>query len=436
MTLLLEIAAFLLLLACGALGFYVAYLSRNAENAKKKEEELLARVKLLEDEEARLRLKGPGGAAGPAPAPLPPPKTSEASFSLKEILLHVPDGLVVTDSELRVIFANLAAERIIGLPSVEAEGQLFWDVVKLHEEDGKALGEANCPLNVVLEHRIPLVRDSDLLSTRYNTEVPVAATLAPILGSEGKSRGAIYLFRDISQAKQVDRLRDEFVTNVSHELRTPLTVIKGYVELLMEEFGDTFMPSQKDFLKVINEESDRLAKLIDSILEFSQAKTGEVGLRQEQFNLLEILEDSIKFFTPPAVKKDIRIARKLPPDLSPIKGDKNAIRFAMDQLMDNAIKFTPEKGTVSVEVGGWKLEDGLWKVELSIRDSGIGIGPEVLPHIFDRFYRAEQKVHTLQGTGIGLATVKEIIELHGGTISVESIPGQGSKFTVRLPMII
>lgn len=433
MILLFEIIAFLLLLACGGLGFWVAYLSRNAESARKKEEELQARVKLLEDEGARLRLKG---AAGPMPAPLPPPKASEEPFSMKDILLHVPDGLVVTDANLRITFANLTAERIIGLPAAEADGQPFWEVVKLHEEDGKVLGEANCPLAVVLERRTPLVRDSDVLTTRYNTEVSLAAFLAPIPDPEGKSRGAIYLFRDISEAKQVDRLRDEFVTNVSHELRTPLTVIKGYVELLMEEFGDTFMPSQKDFLRVINEESDRLAKLIDSILEFSQAKTGEVGLRQEQFNILEVLEDSIKFFTPPAVKKEIQIVRRLPPDLSPIKGDRNAIRFAVDQLMDNAIKFTPEKGTVSVEVGGWKLEDGLWKVELSIRDSGIGIAPEKVSQIFDRFYRAEQKVHTLQGTGIGLSIVKEIIELHGGTISVESTPGQGSKFTIRLPMII
>jgi two-component system phosphate regulon sensor histidine kinase PhoR len=425
-TLLLEILAVMLLLACGTMGFWVAYLSRHAEAARKKAEESLARVKFLEDETVRLRLK-----AGPQ---LPLSQVPEEPFSTKDILLHVPDGLVVVDSELQVVFTNLAAERILGLPSVEADGRPFWEVVKLRDESGKTLGESDCPLAVILERRIHSVRGGDVLITSYNPEIPVAATLAPILGPEGASRGAIYLFRDISEAKQVDRLRDEFVTNVSHELRTPLTVIKGYVELLMEEFGDTFMPSQKDFLKVINEESDRLAKLIDGILEFGKARTGEIGLRQEQFNLLEVIEDSIKFFTPPAVRKEIKITRKLPPDLSPIKGDKNAIRFALDQLMDNAIKFSPEKGTVAVEIGGWKLEDNVWKVELSIRDSGIGIGPETLPHIFDRFYRAEQKVHTLQGTGIGLSIVREIIELHGGTITVQSTPGQGSQFTIRLPM--
>lgn len=431
MILLLEVLAVVLLLACGAMGFWIAYLSRAGEAVRGKDKELQARIKLLEDETARLRLKGPG-----APLPPPPPPVSEESFPMKDVLLYLPDGLIVVDTELRVVFVNLAAERILSLPSVEAEGQPFWDVVKLREEGGKALGESNCPLSVVLQRKIQSIRGGDTLVTRHNLEIPVAATLAPILDSEDKARGAIYLFRDISEAKQVDRLRDEFVTNVSHELRTPLTVIKGYVELLMEEFGDTFMPSQKDFLKVINEESDRLAKLIDGILEFGQARTGEVGLRQEQFSLLEVIEDSLKFFTPPAVRKEIVITRKLPPDLSPIKGDKNAIRFALDQLIDNAIKFTPEKGTVAVELGGWKLEDGVWKVELSIRDSGIGIAPETLPHIFDRFYRAEQKVHTLQGTGIGLSIVKEIIELHGGTIDVQSTPGQGSKFTIRLPMVL
>jgi two-component system, OmpR family, phosphate regulon sensor histidine kinase PhoR len=432
MTLLFEIVSVFLLLACGGLGFWVAFLSHTAESAKGKEEGYTSRIKLLEDEAVRLRLK-----AVPVAIPIPTPENpKEERSQQQDILRHMPEGLVMTDPDLRIAFINLAAERIIGLPAAQVEGQPFWEVVKLREEEGKALGEANCPLTVALERKAPLSRENDILSTSYGSEIPVAASIAPILGPEEKPTGVIYLFRDISQAKQVDRLRDEFVTNVSHELRTPLTVIKGYIELLMEEFGDTFMPSQKDFLKVINEEADRLAKLIDGILEFSQAKTGEVGLRQEQFNLLEVLQDSITFYTPPAVKKEIQLLRKLPPDLSPIKGDRNAIRFALDQLMDNAIKFTPEKGTVTVEVGGWKLEEGVWKVELSIQDSGMGIPPDALPHIFDRFYRGEQKVHTLQGTGIGLSIVKEIIELHGGTIDVQSTPSKGSKFTIRLPMVL
>jgi PAS domain S-box-containing protein len=433
MILLFEVLAFLLLIACGGMGLWIAYLSRTSEASKAKAEELRTRIKALEDEAARLRLR----AAQPfAPPPPSPPKAEEGNVSPRDILLSVPDGLIVADLEHHIVLLNLAAEKIIGLPADQAEGQLFWEVVKLREEDGKELGESGCPLAVVRERKTVLRRESDILTTRYGTEVPLSAVLAPVLDRKEKLCGAVYLFRDISEAKQVDRFRDEFVTNVSHELRTPLTVIKGYIELLMEEFGDTFMPSQKDFLKVINEESDRLAKLIDSILEFSQAKTGEVGLRQEQFDLLEVLEDAIKFFTPPAVKKEIQILHKFPQDLSPIKGDRNAIRFAIDQLMDNAIKFTPEKGTVAVDVGGWKLEDGVWKVEISIRDTGSGIAPENLPRIFDRFYRAEQKVHTLQGTGIGLAVVKEIIELHGGTIDVQSTVGQGSKFTIRLPMTL
>jgi two-component system phosphate regulon sensor histidine kinase PhoR len=430
LTLLLEFLAVALLLVCGMMGFWISHLARAAEGVREKERELQGRVKLLEDETVRLRLKGD------SLPKLPSPQGSEDLLFLKDALLHVPDGMVVVDSKLRVIFLNLAAERILGLPSRKAIEHPFWEVVQLREEGGQVLGEPNCPLTAVLERKAHSVRGDDILVTPYNPELPVAATLAPILDCEGRTQGAIYLFRDISEAKQVDRLRDEFVTNVSHELRTPLTVIKGYIELLMEEFGDTFLPSQKDFLNVINEESDRLAKLIDSILEFGQARTGEVGLRQEQFNLLEVIEDSIKFFTPSAVRKEIELKRTLPADLSPIKGDRNAVRFALDQLLDNAIKFTPEKGTVAVELGGWKLEDGVWKVELSICDTGIGIAPESLPHIFDRFYRAEQKVHTLQGTGIGLSVVKEIIELHGGTIDVQSTPGQGSKFTIRLPMIL
>jgi len=161
---------------------------------------------------------------------------------------------------------------------------------------------------------------------------------------------------------------------------------------------------------------------------------GQIGLRHENVDIVKLLNLVAADMEPAAVAKGVKLVRKIPESLSPCKGDFTALRFAFSHILDNAIKFTPEGGTVTVETGGWRLEDALWKLEVHITDTGVGISPNDLPHIFDRFYRTDQKVHTKQGTGIGLSVVKEIVQTHSGTISVESELRKGSRFTVRLPM--
>jgi two-component system sensor histidine kinase VicK len=429
MILLFEIIAFLLLLACGGLGFWVAYLSRNAELNRKKEEELQARVKLLEDEEARLRLKG---AAGPMPTPLPPPKASEEPFSVRDILLHVPDGLVVTDANVRIVFANLTAERIIGLPAAEANGQLFWEVVKLHEEDGKVLGEANCPLAVVLERRTLLVRGSDILTTRYNTEVSLAASLAPVLDLEGKSRGAIYLFRDISEAKQVDRLRDEFVTNVSHELRTPLTVIKGTIETLQDGAMDDHR-GRGPLLSSMARETERLIKLVNDLLILTRADAGALNLQMVPVDLGELIRLRCERFDRAANQHQVNLHFMInsPPGQEAISvfADPDRIAQVLDNLLDNAIRYSPPEGEVSVT-----LDREGDQIACRVTDQGPGIPAEHPPLIFERFYRANQaRGRGDGGIGLGLSIAQGLVVAHGGRIAAYSVEGKGTTVAFWLP---
>jgi signal transduction histidine kinase len=235
------------------------------------------------------------------------------------------------------------------------------------------------------------------------------------------------------QAEDYNKLRDEFVTNISHELRTPLTVIKGYAEILYEEAKTAESP-QADLMKVIVDEGERLAGILDSILNFRQASSGMLGLRDEKVDIIALISTVVHDIEPKAVKQNIKISQKVPASLSPSRGDFNALRFALSNIVDNAVKFTPENGSVTVETGGWRLEDAMWKMEIHVTDTGVGIAPEVLPHIFEKFYRTDQKVHTLQGTGIGLSLTKEILETHGGSIHVESTVGKGTRVTMGLPM--
>jgi signal transduction histidine kinase len=241
------------------------------------------------------------------------------------------------------------------------------------------------------------------------------------------------MFQPKNQSMDYNQLREEFITNISHELRTPLTVIKGYAEILYED-AKAGGHEQADLMKVIVDEGDRLAGLLDSIINFKQASSGMMGLRQEKVDIIVLLNTVIHDLETKAAKKEITVIKKIPLTLAPSRGDFNALRFAFSNIMDNAVKFNTRGGSITVETGGWRLEDGMWKMQVHISDTGTGIAPEVMPHIFEKFYRTDQKVHTIQGTGIGLSLTKEILETHGGNIAVESSEGKGTRVTVSLPM--
>jgi len=204
-------------------------------------------------------------------------------------------------------------------------------------------------------------------------------------------------------------------------------VIKGYAEILHEEAKAADSPSL-EFLSVILQQSERLGGLLESILNFREASAGLIGLRQEKVDILLLIGTIVRDHEAKARAKSIAIERTVPDSMAPAMGDFNALRFAFDHILDNAIKFSPPGSTVRIEAGDLRLVDTAWKQEIRIIDKGPGIAPQDLPHIY-------QKVHTQVGTGIGLSSAKEIIENVGGDILVESFPGKGSTFTVQIPIV-
>ncbi|HBE72889.1 MAG TPA: hypothetical protein DDW31_02125 [candidate division Zixibacteria bacterium] len=340
----------------------------------------------------------------------------------QQMIGSLPASLILAEPDGRIAFANAMVERMTGWKPGDLAGK-NWNAV--FNQPGPAVQ----PREKALEGGDAIDNEQDYIVSQDGREVLVSSHYWRL----AKLNRLGWLFTARSQAGDYDKLKDEFVTNISHELRTPLTVIKGYAEILHEDAVANHQQNA-ELLKIIVDEGERLNTILDGIINYRQASMGQIGLRHESVDLVKLLNSVAGDMEPLARNKGVALVRKVPESLSPCKGDFTALRFTFSHLLDNAIKFTPEGGTVTIETGGWRLEDALWKLEVHVADTGIGIDVKDIPHIFDRFYRTDQKVHTRQGTGIGLSVVKEIIETHSGTISVESAPGKGSRFTVRLPM--
>jgi signal transduction histidine kinase len=250
------------------------------------------------------------------------------------------------------------------------------------------------------------------------------------------------LERALADLKEMDRLKSEFLSNISHELRTPLTPIKGYLPgLLREEFGP-LTSSQRRVLGYIAQSMDRLHRLIDDLLTFMQWESGETGLALGGARVTKVVEEALARAAAGAEEKGVEVATEIGADLPQIRADAAALARALGHLVENAVKFTPKGGHVTVTarlVQPSPLPPGppapRQFVELAVRDTGIGIPPEVIPKIFERFYQADSS-STRQhgGTGLGLAIVKRILDAHEAPIAVESLLGQGTTFSIRIPI--
>jgi len=236
------------------------------------------------------------------------------------------------------------------------------------------------------------------------------------------------ILRNVSQEREIDRMKNDFVSSVSHELRTPLTSIMAYTATILR---DPNMPEQTrdKFLTIINDESNQLARLIEDILEISQIDAETVKVIHQNVDIAAAIKQVLLTLEPLADKKNIRIDSNITDKLSDFHGDESKIQSILTNLISNAIKFTPEHGRISVTA---QLQDE--ELVVQIADTGMGIPQEELSKIFDRFYRIQRPGRQIQGTGLGLAIVKKIVAMHGGRINVESEPGQGTTFTVFLPL--
>lgn len=332
---------------------------------------------------------------------------------LAAILASTTDAILVTDAESRLLLTNPATQRLLKL-SESAHGRPL-NSLPIPEELIRALtqsGEAGSSPAI----EVPL----DDKRTYY-------ASIAPITGPEGATLGSVVVMRDITHFKELDEMKSEFVATVSHDLRAPLTFIRGYAMMLMM-VGD-LNDKQHDYLDRILEGIDQMSALIGDLLNLRRIEAG-VGIRQEPCRLGLILVEAVDTMRARATSKGITLRLEPAEGAPTVIGDRTLLRQAVSNLVDNSIKYTPAGGLVSVGLGT-KGKEAL----IRISDNGIGIAPEDQVRLFEKFYRIQRReTGNIQGTGLGLALVKSIIERHGGRVWVESELNQGSVFYVALPL--
>lgn len=267
-----------------------------------------------------------------------------------------------------------------------------------------------------LYQRLPVTRTLELFSTLVRS-------------ADGMLLGRLYALRDVTKEREVDRMKSEFVSLVSHELRTPLTSIKGYAYLLVSgETGDV-ASEQHTFAQVIIDNADRLSAMIDAFLDLSRIESGRMELLRAPVDLAALIASVITSVRPQAEAKHQRLVTEITGNLPPLFGDAGRLVQIMTNLVSNAQKYTPPGGTITVSA----RQEGA-SLHLAVADTGIGISPEEQAQLFTRFYRANNReTQAVGGTGLGLAITKSLVELHGGSISVQSEPGAGATFTVTLP---
>jgi two-component system phosphate regulon sensor histidine kinase PhoR len=246
-----------------------------------------------------------------------------------------------------------------------------------------------------------------------------------------RSIGAVVVLHDITEIKRLERVRSEFVANVSHELRTPLTAIKGYAETLLAGGLDE-KPRAVEFVEVIARHADRLRDLIEDLLDLASVEQGEARLRIGRVAVAEVVAQAEATLRPSAVRRSQTLRAEVPAGLPAVLADRDRLAQVLINLVDNAIKFTPDGGRILLSAAA---ADG--RIILSVSDTGIGIPPGEVGRIFERFYRVDRSRDRKEGgTGLGLAIAKHLTQAMGGTIEAESAAGTGTTFRITLPAAV
>jgi PAS domain S-box-containing protein len=353
---------------------------------------------------------------------------TEAAKS-QAILEGVADGVMVTDAHGSIQLFNAAAQRVLGLSRNKVLGRQAGELIGIYGRAGRTLNEA------IERWRLhPSSYTGEFLAERLELERRIVLVhIAPVLLGE-EYLGTVSVFRDITKEVEVDRMKSEFVSTVSHELRTPMTSIKGYADLLLLGAAGAVSDTQRRFLDVIKSNADRLSALVNDLLDISRIETGRVELDRKAVRLQEVAAQVIANLRGRSrqEEKEMEVVSDVPPEVPQVFADHDRVTQILTNLVDNAFNYTPVGGTITVQAR--VLDDD--RVRVSVQDTGIGIPPEDVEKIFDRFFRGDDPaVQVVSGTGLGLAIVSSLVQMHGGTLSVES-PGHGlgSTFSFTLPL--
>jgi signal transduction histidine kinase/HAMP domain-containing protein len=324
------------------------------------------------------------------------------------ILSSIGDGVVVCDDQGRIVQLNRTAEEILDLPDWRSSRPRFDDL----------------PLEVVTQARELFGRGG----TQYRLgERSITLTRSPLIGEDGKASGEVIVLHDNTEAVAVDRAKTDFIATISHELRTPLTVIRGFTELLLRgSGGDKLSPDQAELLEQVRARAVDMTDMVNNAILIADIESGQLKTELQPQDLEMVLNLALAPLRLGFQQKQLTLVLDIPPDLPPVVGDREQLKRALYQLLDNARRYT-DQGSVTVRA---VADDS--SVQVDVIDSGPGIPPELLPRLFTRFQRIEGNNSSQRGGGLGLAITRQLIERQGGEVLASSTPGQGSTFSIIL----
>jgi two-component system phosphate regulon sensor histidine kinase PhoR len=373
---------------------------------------------------------------------------NDEKAKLETALLGISDGVLLLNHMGRVVLANRAFREMFGIQG-DVEGKPFMEVIRNH-----VLAEL---VQNAHERRRTFSGEVEI---SFPKQTVVFATALPIVQEsmrEDTFSGTVVALHDITRLKLLERVRKDFVANVSHELKTPIAAIKGFSETLLDGALDSRKDAEK-FVGIILNHSARLQRLVEDLLTLSRIELGEMQFVMQHADVRQMIENTMALMESKAREKDITVSQEIDPGLPPVSADADRIIQVLVNLLDNAVKFTPEGGSVRVSAravpnaecgvlseekkGTFELETRNAKldadfVEISVADTGPGIPPLLIPRLGERFYRVDPaRSRELGGTGLGLAIVKHILQAHGSALKIENAPRRGTVVSFCLPVAL
>jgi len=341
----------------------------------------------------------------------------------RTIIQCMADGVLVANRQGQLVLFNPAALSMLRLQATPQIGASLEEGIQ-NERISRLL------LSMLKERHAPQPFLSEEISLPGESPATLMVNVAAAMAGEEEPIGAIAVLRDITKLKELERVKSDFVTMVAHELKAPLAAISGYVDVILGSLGEDIEQERK-MLERCQERAYSLLALIKDLLDISSLESSSVTFKREPLQLRPVIQDIADFLKGMAAENEIQVQLSIAEDLPLISAGRREMERLLTNLLNNAIKYNVRGGKVYLDA---RRQDGFIRIE--VRDTGIGISPEALPHIFDEFYRVKNDcTRLIAGTGLGLAIVKKIVNSYFGQIEVKSEEGKGSTFSILLPAI-
>ena len=341
----------------------------------------------------------------------------------ESVLMGIANGVVVCDSEDKVVLVNPSAQKLLN------KAILNTSILEFSDSKG-----SKCFKSGIEKFKENPIDENETKPTSFSMTIDnkvVKAIASSMYSNVHDYLGYIVILIDITKEAEVDKLKNDFISNVSHELRTPVTILRSYADTLYNYGEDFKFEEQKEFIGIINDEVIRLNNMVNDILDFSKLEA-DVKIEKQMLDLTETIERTLTGLKVLADEKKMEIFLIKQDNLPLVPYNEEAIERVINNLVVNAIKYSPENSKIEITVG---MTEDNEHVKVSVKDEGIGIAEDVIDRVFDRFYRTENTTHTIKGTGLGLHLVKTAIEKqHNGKVFVQSEVGKGSTFSFILPL--